>query len=125
MSLFDFFFPEEAQASHMRRLADVASRSEMQTRMARARQEQAGMSSAKRIEALEGEVAQLAIIVEALLEKLSDDGTLTRSQLAQKVAEIDARDGVIDGKITPHEPVKKEPVKKKPFKPKLIIPKSD
>ena len=108
MSLFDFFFPEQAQASHLRQLSESNSLANTQARLARARTREVTEASAKRVEALEGEVAELTIIVEALLEKLSEDGSVTRADLARKVAEIDSRDGVIDGKITKHEPPAEE-----------------
>ena len=108
MSLFDFFFPEQAQASHLRKLSETNSMANTQARLARARTRAVAETSAKRVEELEGELAELTIIVEALLEKLSEDGTVTRADLARTVAEIDARDGVIDGKITKHEPPTEE-----------------
>lgn len=100
MSLFDFFFPEEAQASHLRRLADSTSVANTRTRFDIARQSQAQLSDRKKIEGLQEEVAQLTIVIEALLEKLDEQDLFTRGELAAKVAEIDLRDGVLDGKIT-------------------------
>lgn len=119
MSLFDFLFPEQAQASHLRQLAESNKVANTQARLARSRQQKTHSSSEVRIKDLEDEVAQLTITIEALLEKLSDDGSLTRSELAQKIAEIDARDGIIDGQITKHQKTSKTP-----FKPKLDIPES-
>jgi len=103
MSLFDFFFPEQAQAAHLRRLADTSTLTRTKQRVAHARTEKTKLSSEKRVVELEDEVAQLTIILEAVLEVLSDDGSITRSDLAKKVAEIDARDGTIDGRITQPE----------------------
>ena len=100
MSLFDFFFPEQAQAAHLRRVADNSSRSQTQARLAQARTTRTNLDLSKRVGELEGEVAELTIILEAVLECASEDGSLTRAALARKVAEIDARDGVIDGRIT-------------------------
>ena len=119
MSLFDFFFPEEAQASHLRRLADSASLAQTQARIAQAQSNRASLSAVGRVKEGEEDVAQLTIVVEALLELFSEQGAVTRSDLAKKVAEIDARDGVIDGKIT--DPEKLEPGDGKP---KLIFPES-
>ena len=100
MSLFDFFFPEEAQASHLRRLADSTTAANTRTRFETARQNRAQLSDRKKIEDLEEEVAQLTIVMEALLEKLDEQDMFTRGELAAKIAEIDLRDGVLDGKIT-------------------------
>ena len=117
MSLFDFFFPEEAQASHLRRLADTASLAHTQARLAQARSDRSRLGAEKRVREVEEDVAQLTIVMEALLELFSEQGAVTRSDLARKVAEIDARDGVIDGKIT-----KAEEVAPPQEKPKLIFP---
>ena len=68
MSLFDFFFPEEAQASHLRRLADSTTAANTRTRFETARQNRAQLSDRKKIEDLEEEVAELTIVIEALLE---------------------------------------------------------
>ncbi len=110
MSLFDFFFPEIAQASHLRRIADAASMGNTQARISQSRSQQQRSSSEKRIQELEAEVAQLTIVMEALIEKLSDNSGVTREQLAAKIFEIDRRDGVVDGRVTPQQPVE-EPKK--------------
>lgn len=110
MSLFDFFFPEVAQASHLRRIADASSLGNMQSRISQSRSQQERSSADRRIHELETEVAQLTIVMEALIEKLTENSGLTREQLAAKIFEIDRRDGVVDGKITrpapPEEPKK-------------------
>ncbi len=118
MSLFDFFFPEEAQAAHLRRLADSQARSNTHNRIANARAQASAATTQRRIEELENELGQMTILVESLLECIEEQGLLSRKQLAQKIGEIDARDGVIDGRIT------KVPEQKKPFQAKLHIPPS-
>jgi len=100
MSLFDFFFPEQAQAAHLRRLADGTATNRIQARAARARQARSKNTSEQRIKELEDEVAELTIVVEALVEILDDTNSPRRVDLARKVAEIDARDGVRDGSVT-------------------------
>ena len=101
MSLFDFFFPDVAQAAHLRRLADATAQVGMQARLSQARGHQQRLSTEKRVQELESEVAQLTLVVEALIEKLVDSGTTKRDELVRKIAEIDLRDGVADGRITP------------------------
>ena len=91
MSLFDFFFPEEAQASHLRSLAESNSLVLTQARLARARAEQTCLSAEKRVAELETEVGELTIVVEALLEILEEQGVLSKVDLARKIGEIDAR----------------------------------
>lgn len=118
MSLFDFFFPEEAQAAHLRRLADATTASNMRARVNAVRVDASRESNQKRIEELEDEVSQLTIVVEALLEKLNEKGSFTREELAAKIAEIDLRDGLADGKITKELPSEPKPASK----PRLLIP---
>lgn len=116
MSFFDFFFPDQAQAAHMRRLADSTSLANTQARIARARINHNQSSSDKRIDELESEVGQLTIIIEALLESISDKGILSREDIARKIGEIDSRDGVIDGRITKQKPISKGTLPKPKFK---------
>lgn len=119
MSLFDFFFPEVAQAQELRRIANSTSLTAVQSRLSQARMNHQKSSAEGRIRELEDEVAQLTIILEALIEHLSEGGGLSREQLASKIAEIDMRDGVADGKITKHLPTAEEESKQVP---KFIFP---
>jgi len=89
-----------------------------QARITRARAERGQASANRRIEELESEVGQLTIIIEALLESISDRGILSREEIANKVCDIDERDGVIDGRITKSAP---SPEAADP-KPKLRFP---
>ena len=100
MSLFDFFFPEVARATHLRRLTDSNSITNAKARMEKARSGRVDHSNRSRVVELEEEVAQLTNVVQALLEKLGEKEVATRLEITAKMAEIDARDGVIDGKIT-------------------------
>lgn len=104
MSLFDFLFPDVAQATHLRRLADATAQASMQSRLSQARGNQQRLSAEKRVQELESEVAQLTLVVEALIEKLVENGVTNREDLASKIAEIDLSDGVEDGRITPPPP---------------------
>jgi hypothetical protein len=107
MSFFDFFFPEQAQASHLRRLADQgeAKSSSIHKQRVQAlqlqRQESARTKSLEqRIMQLEQDLGQAGLAIEALLELLEQSGVLTREALAARTQEIDARDGVEDGRLT-------------------------
>jgi hypothetical protein len=51
-------------------------------------------------EELHGRIDQLLLINSAMWELLSEKTGLTENDLIAKVAEIDARDGVADGKMT-------------------------
>lgn len=88
----------------MQRLADVSGYLKIQSSLAEARHRQENMSANKRIEELEAEVAQLTIVLEAMIERFYESGMLDGDLLARKIAEIDLRDGVADGKITRMRP---------------------
>ena len=55
----------------------------------------------ERIEALEDQVGELALICRALLSTLRESGAIDPAQYAEVLARIDAEDGVVDGKVTP------------------------
>ncbi|OYV06919.1 MAG: hypothetical protein CFE26_03750 [Verrucomicrobiales bacterium VVV1] len=67
-----------------------------------------------RVEKLENQLAQSALIIESLVTLLDEKGVVSRDELKERVARIDAEDGVIDGKITP--------ASEKPFVPKRDWP---
>ncbi len=92
MSLYDFFFPEQAQASHLRSMAESQSRNR---RTAARRQDDLG----GRLESLEGEVGYLALVLGALLQKADEKGVLTRDEVREAVSELDEIDGVKDGRL--------------------------
>lgn len=81
MSFFDFSFPEQAQAAHLRSLVQsqrARSRSE-------ARTERAASAAREELEAkvagLEGDLAFLSRVVSALLERLDAQGDVSREDL--------------------------------------------
>ena len=110
MSLFDFFFPNEAQATHLRRIADQGA---IRQRLARVQSRVSTATTAKQIDVIQKDLDSICLVLEALLEKLDESGVVSRKELAERAHEIDARDGVVDGKITKEEVT---------TKPKLIIP---
>ncbi len=108
MSLFDFIFPEQAQAVHLRTLAENSQREAMSQRAAetaeRLQMRQVSRLNSKtddRVEKLENELSQSALIIESLVALLHEKNVVSREELKERVAGIDAADGVIDGKITP------------------------
>lgn len=103
MSLFEFF-REFTQTYEMQRLADISANMKIQANLAQARHQQERVSANQRIVELEAEVAQLTIVLEAIIEKFYESGVLNGDDLAKKIAEIDLRDGVADGKITKTKP---------------------
>jgi hypothetical protein len=103
MSLFEFF-RDLSQTHEMQRLADISGYLRIQSNLAEARHRQERLSANKRIEELEEEVAQLTIVLEAMIERFYESGLLDADGLAKKIAEIDFRDGIADGKITKTKP---------------------
>lgn len=103
MSLFDFFFPEQAQAQHLRRLADAQTRPVRPRRSpppfqdAEQKQEVAKLQS--QIDGLEDDLGYVALILGAVMAKLDEKGALTRTDVRAALSEIDAIDGVQDGKL--------------------------
>jgi hypothetical protein len=57
--------------------------------------------SRDRLEALEREVGELALLTRALLEVLHENGGVGKEEILAAMARIDAQDGVIDGRVTP------------------------
>ena len=95
MSLYDFFFPEQAQASHLRKLAE-GSRSSRR----RARQERRTIGELeKRIDDLEQDLGFVSLLLASMMAKLDESGTLSRADLKAAMQELDSVDGVSDGRL--------------------------
>ena len=92
MSLFDFFFPEQAQASHLRRLAD-------NQRFKARRQDRKLTAVDRRIEALEDDLGFVTLVLAGLMETLDEKGAVTREDVRATLAKLDEIDGVKDGKL--------------------------
>ncbi len=92
MSLYDFFFPEQAQASHLRSLAN----SERQ-RSRRGRSTSSALK--KRVEELEGDLGYLALVLGSLMQKIDEKGLIKRDEMRAVMAELDQIDGTTDGKL--------------------------
>lgn len=107
MSLFDFFFPEQAQAAHLRSIADSARSQEFQRSQEIFERRRESFREARpdqRIEKLQRELEQSALVIESLISLLEDKEILTRKECQLRIAQIDSADGVVDGRITPqHE----------------------
>ncbi len=121
MSLFDFLFPEQAQAMHLRQLANnngqqiAMMRSQQYTEQLRQKQAvRLNTKAEDRVKELEIELAQSVLVIESMISLLEEKNLLTREELKQRTSQIDAADGVIDGRITSPE--------EKPFVPKRDWP---
>jgi hypothetical protein len=108
MSFLDFIFPEVAQASHLRRIADQQQSQAHQESMRRFRDERERrldrshtQELEQRVEDLERDLGQAGLVIEALLQALEASGTVKREDIAARAIAIDAADGVTDGRVTP------------------------
>jgi 3-hydroxyacyl-CoA dehydrogenase len=113
MSFFDILFPEQAQAIHLRTLAEQA---QLQSREAYREQSSSSRAQAaanfestnvdKRIVSLERDLGKASLVIEALLEMLEAKGVFTREEIAARISDVDARDGSVDGRIKSSSPIK-------------------
>jgi hypothetical protein len=108
MNFFDFFFPKEAAASHLRTLAEQGRRQSesvhrerVQTVQQARRESVRTQSQEQRIAQVEADLGQAGLAIEALIQLLEKSGTLTREALAACASEIDGKDGKVDGRMTP------------------------
>jgi hypothetical protein len=92
MSLFDFFFPEQAQASYLRDIAEQQTRNTI-------RQSQASTTLEARVKHLETDLGYVTLILGSILDKLDEKGVVTRQDLKDATSALDKVDGVRDGKL--------------------------
>ena len=87
----------------------ISNRSSRLRQSAAARQRQLATDLAKRIEVLEDQVGELALLCRSLLTVLREDGTVLPERLQAVMRQIDAEDGLVDGKVTPAGPPPDDP----------------
>ncbi len=100
--LFDNEYKQRADIESLKQIARLRQ-------SAAARQRQLATDLAKRIEVLEDQVGELALLCRSLLTVLREDGTVLPERLQAVMRQIDAEDGVVDGKITPKSPPSDDP----------------
>ena len=93
MDLFDFFFPEQAQASHLRKIA--RQRAVPSSSYA----SHAGQSG--EISALQADVKFLTLVLTTIFKRLAETKTMSLDDVQDLLDEIDALDGVPDGGLEP------------------------
>lgn len=101
MRLFDWFFPEQAQAAHLRRVADAqafSQRRQIYDEMARTRRH---AEIDARLESLDEQIGFLTLMLEAIIRKTEEKGIMTRDELKTLMKSIDLEDGRADGKFIP------------------------
>ncbi len=92
MSLFDWFFPDQSQATQMRRVAE-------QNRRDRERRGRAADDVESRVSELEENLGFVALVLGSLLEKLDKQRVVSRADLRSAMSELDRLDGVVDGRL--------------------------
>ncbi len=93
MDFFDFFFPEQAQATHLR---NIARSSNLSTRTS---SRVSGQLSD--LTELREDMKFLTLVVAAIIKRLSENETMNLSDLQDLLDEIDQLDGVVDGNLEP------------------------
>ena len=97
MSLYDFFFPEQASASLLRRMANKQN---LQARMNRI-QEQSQSNIEERVTELESDLGMVTLVLASLLEAANNNGAVSREDIKKIIDELDVFDGFRDGKLHP------------------------
>ncbi len=106
-SLFDHIFDND-----WRQREDIQSLKTHSSQMGRRMARRTGKLES-RIEDLENQVGELALLCRSLLTLFRKNGTLDPGSFQAVMQEIDAEDGVIDGKITLQEDPKSKPKPKR------------
>ena len=94
MDAFDFFMPEQAEASHLRRIADsmqAQNRNAILTR--RNRSQNSDMK--KELEELREQISFLNGLSMVLIRTLTENNMLSLADLSDLLEEVDALDGTV------------------------------
>ena len=94
MDLFEFFFPEQAQATHLRAIAKRGS-------LAPNVRHHRGDDQTDEIKALKEDVNFLTLVLVALLRRFTETETASLADVQDLLEEIDGLDGVADGGLDP------------------------
>ncbi len=97
MDLFDFFFPEQAEAAHLRRISSNLSRGQHSTRAAA----DTARRAVDEVLDLRSDVAFLTLVITAILKRLAENETMSLADVSDLLNEIDALDGLPDGGLNP------------------------
>lgn len=100
MSLFDFIFPEQAQAIHLREIAEQgAFREQQNSRPWLDPAQRAIREQSTRLEYVEDDIGTVALVCESLIRLGERKGLFTRQELFDVMNEVDMEDGKKDGKF--------------------------
>lgn len=89
MGLYEIFFPEIAEADHLRSIAESMRRQEWAKRRRSAPPD------------LGQDVGALCLVLLGLVGTLVEKGVITRDELLGHLRRVDALDGAADGKVSP------------------------
>ena len=89
LDLFDFFFPEQAQASHLRKIANNR------------RQTKPVNAGTDKIDSLQRDVNFLALVLTSVLKRLDETKTLSLGDVQDILNDVDIMDGIADNGLDP------------------------
>jgi hypothetical protein len=93
MDLFDFFFPAQAQARHLREIAETQQRESSRRPEA--------TRHANELSALRDDVKFLTLVLTTILKRLAQTDTMNLDDVRVLLDEIDELDGFPDGGLEP------------------------
>jgi hypothetical protein len=97
MGMYEFFFPEQAEANHLRSIA-----SSMRTSARRSGKAGKRVSELEhRVGELEDDLDFLSLITLTLFGILNEKGLVDRRSLMDRINQVDMFDGRKDGKVSP------------------------
>ncbi len=100
MGLFEFMFPEQAQAEHLRAMRELQQDKQWQHK----REQRAEMASTHalkmRIDELEKDLGFTVLVLASLLSTLDEKSVLKRKDVEKELRELDLIDGKDDNKIS-------------------------
>jgi len=97
MSFMDFYFPEQAEAMHLRSISRNLRRGSISARGAARR-------TRAELEGMEEDLGFLALALFSLVGSLVERGVLDEDEIKQHMQRLDGLDGVEDGKLDTDAP---------------------
>ena len=95
MSMYDFFFPGQAAASHLRRMADRQA----QEAWIKNNRDASGGNLENRVAELENDLGVVSLVLASLLEVANENGSISKEQIKTTIEEMDVLDGFKDGRL--------------------------
>ncbi len=97
MDMFDFFYPQQASAAHLRRI----SRSLAGSRSASSSAAAAAQRNESELTNLQADVRFLSLVTAAILKRLAEQETMSLGDVSDLLGEIDGLDGLPDSGLDP------------------------